>query len=143
MSLMQRIYQETIVERSRKPRHAGRTDPVTHERDGVNPSCGDELVLTLHVQDDVIVAGATDGHGCAISLASADLMVDAVQGKTLAEAQVVLEGMRAMLRGDESQVDLGELRALEGVRQLHARIKCAWLPWSTLEAILVEERTGP
>lgn len=136
MSLLEQIYKETIVGRSRRPRHRGALDPYTHRQEGVNPSCGDELTLTLRVADGRIAAAAFEGQGCAISQASADLMAEALVGRTLTEAQELSDAFRAMLRGEpaaQDGVDLGELRALEGVGRLHARVKCATLPWITFE----------
>ena len=137
MSLMEQIYKEVIVERSRRPRHRGVVDPHTHLQEGVNPSCGDELTLTLRVEDGRVAAAAFEGSGCAISQASADLMVEALEGRTVTEARALARSFKAMLRGEEGAGDdLGELRALEGVRRLHARVKCATLPWTTLERAL-------
>lgn len=140
MSLMEQIYKEVIVERSRRPRHRGVVDPRTHLQEGVNPSCGDELTLTMRVEDGRVAAAAFEGSGCAISQASADLMVEALEGRTVAEARALARSFKAMLRGEEGAGDdLGELRALEGVRRLHARVKCATLPWTTLERALGDE----
>lgn len=140
MSLMEQIYKEVIVERSRRPRHRGVVDPHTHLQEGVNPSCGDELTLTLRVEDGRVAAAAFEGSGCAISQASADLMVEALEGRTVAEARALARSFKAMLRGEEGAGEhLGELRALEGVRRLHARVKCATLPWTTLERALGHE----
>jgi nitrogen fixation NifU-like protein len=143
MSLMEQIYKEVIVERSRRPRHRGVVDPHTHLQEGVNPSCGDELTLTLRVEGGRVAAAAFEGSGCAISQASADLMVEALEGRTVAEARALAGSFKAMLRGEEGAGDdLGELRALEGVRRLHARVKCATLPWTTLERALGDEGAG-
>lgn len=136
MSLLEQVYRQVIMERSRSPRHHGTADPHTHRQEGLNPSCGDELLLTLNVQDDVISEVRFTGHGCAISQASADLMADAVTGLTVPAALRLAEAFRAFIRGEEPDVELGELRALEGVRQLHARVRCATLGWLTLEAAL-------
>ena len=136
MSLMRQIYAEVIMDRSRRPRHRGIVDPHTHRRDGVNPSCGDELELTMRVEDGVVGAAGFTGQGCAISQASADLMAEALVGRTLAEAHELSDAFKALLRGEETDAELGELRALEGVRRLHARVKCATLPWTTLDEAL-------
>lgn len=136
MSLMEQIYKEIIVDRSRRPRRRGTVDPHTHIQEGVNPSCGDELTLTMFVEDGVIRQAAFTGQGCAISQASTDLMAEAVAGRTVAEARELSAAFRGMLRGEEPALDLGELRALEGVKKLHARVKCATLPWTTLDQAL-------
>lgn len=136
MSLMQQIYAEVIMDRSRRPRHRGIVDPHTHRQDGVNPSCGDELELTMRVEDDVVRAALFTGQGCAISQASADLMAEALVGRTVTEAHALSAAFKKLLRGEETDAELGELRALEGVRRLHARVKCATLPWTTLDEAL-------
>lgn len=140
MSLLEQIYKEVIVDRSRRPRHRGTLIPHTHRQEGVNPSCGDELLLTLRVEGDVIAEAAFSGQGCAISQASADLMAEALAGRTLPRARDLSAAFKATLRGEPTDEDLGELRALEGVRKLHARVKCATLPWTTLDEAL---REGP
>jgi nitrogen fixation protein NifU and related proteins len=142
MSLMEQIYKQVIVERSRRPRHRGELDPCTLRQEGVNPSCGDELVLTLLLEDGRIADAAFEGQGCAISQASADLMVEALHGLTVEEARRLAASFKAMLRGEAGGEDLGELRALEGVRRLHARVKCAALPWTTLERALDRADVG-
>lgn len=143
MSLMERIYKETIIDRSRRPRRRGSVDPHTHRQEGVNPSCGDELELSLRVEDGVVVAAAFTGQGCAISQASADLMAEAIEGLPLSRVSDLSEAFKRMLRGESADVDLGELRSLEGVRKLHARVKCATLPWTTLDEALREEAGAP
>jgi len=142
MSLLEQVYRQVIMERSRKPRHRGTAEPTTHEKEGVNPSCGDELTLTLNVADGVIREARFTGSGCAISLASADLMADAVTGLPVEEALSLGATFRNFIRGEDPAVDLGELQALEGVRQLHARVKCATLAWLTLEAALKDHPVG-
>lgn len=138
MSLMEQIYKQVILERSRRPRHQGALQDPDLRQEGVNPSCGDELTLTLKVDGDRIVDAAFEGHGCAISQASADLMAEALRGRTRAEAQALADAFKAMIRGQPvpPEIDLGDLKALEGIRRLHARVKCATLPWTTLEAAL-------
>lgn len=136
MSLLEQVYRQVIMDRSRKPRHRGTASPATHVREGVNPSCGDELTLSLNVEDDVIREARFTGQGCAISQAAADLMAEAVTGLSTAQALALGSSFRVFIRGGEPEDDLGELRALEGVRQLHARVKCATLAFVTLEAAL-------
>lgn len=139
MSLMESIYKQVILERSRQPRHRGALDPHSHRQEGVNPSCGDELVLTLRVRDGVVEAAAFEGQGCAISQASADLMADALTGRTPDEARALAARFKSMLRGEDDGAGLGDLQALQGVRRLHARVKCATLPWVTLERALASD----
>jgi nitrogen fixation NifU-like protein len=138
MSLMEQIYKQVILERSRRPRHLGTLPDADVRQEGVNPSCGDELTLTLKVEGDRIVDAAFEGHGCAISQASADLMAEALRGRTRAEARQLADAFKGMIRGEPipDGIELGDLKALEGIRRLHARVKCATLPWTTLETAL-------
>lgn len=138
MSLMEQIYKQVIIDRSRRPKHRGTLERPDIEQEGVNPSCGDELVLSLRVEDGRIAEAAFEGHGCAISQAAADLMADALEGRTLDEAHELAAGFKRMIRGEEigTDLELGDLRALEGIRRLHARVKCATLPFTTLEQAL-------
>lgn len=139
MSLLDSIYGQVIVERSRHPRHRGPLEPRTHEREGLNPSCGDELELQLRLRGDRIEDAAVVGQGCAISQASADLMAESLIGLDLQAARALSDRFKGMIRGEvEPDAQLGELQALQGVRRLHARVKCATLPWTTLDGVLRE-----
>lgn len=140
MSLLEQVYREVIMERSRRPRFRGEAEPVTHRQEGLNPSCGDELTLTLSVADGRIRQARFTGQGCAISQASADLMSEAVTDLSPTEALALSERFRAFIRGEDDGEGLGDLQALAGVRQLHARVKCATLAWTTLDCTLVTER---
>lgn len=140
MSALTQLYQTAILEQARSTRHRGVLDPADLDQEGINPSCGDELRLTLRLGDGKIAAARIDGHGCAISQASAALMATAIEGKTPAEAADLVAHVRAMVQGEGTHADLGELAILEGVQRLPARVKCAALPWTTLEAAL---RTWP
>jgi nitrogen fixation NifU-like protein len=136
VSALAQLYQAAILEQSRSTRHRGVLDPADADQEGINPSCGDELRLTLRLADGRIAAARYEGQGCAISQASAALMAAAVEGRTPAEAAELIAHVKAMVHGEGVHADLGELALLEGVRQLPARVKCATLPWTTLEAAL-------
>ena len=136
MSALAQLYQAAILEQSRSTRHRGVLDPADADQEGINPSCGDELRLTLRVEGARIAAARFDGQGCAISQASAALMAKAIEGRTVDEASALVGHVRAMVQGEGVHADLGELAILEGVRRLPARVKCAALPWTTLEAAL-------
>jgi len=141
MSLMEQIYKQVIIDRSRRPKHRKTLARPDIEQEGVNPSCGDELRLSLRIEDGRIAEAAYEGHGCAISQAAADLMADALEGRTLEEAHELAAGFKRMIRGEEvgGDLELGDLRALEGIRRLHARVKCATLPFTTLQQALSGE----
>ena len=96
--------------------------------------------MTLRVDGERIVAVRFEGQGCAISQASAALMAKAIEGRSLDEASALVGHVKAMVHGEGVHDDLGELAILEGVRRLPARVKCAALPWTTLEAALASLR---
>jgi nitrogen fixation NifU-like protein len=133
------LYQQVILERYKKPRHKGKTNPVDRYQKGHNPSCGDTIELTLHLEDggDRIADVKFEGEGCAISMASADLMAEALRGKTTDEALEMVQKFQAMMRGEaEFPTDLRKLNVMQGVAQFPVRIKCANLSWHTLKAAL-------
>ena len=138
MSLQDQLYKEAILEHYKRPRNRGELPPPALKAQGVNPSCGDELELFLSVSNGVVENIAFTGEGCAISQASASMLTGAVKGKPLAEVSELGEQFKAMLRGEAPAAALGELQALQGVAKLHARIKCAALPWTTLDQLLAE-----
>ena len=136
------LYREVILDHNRSPRNFGRLDPADAAADGHNPLCGDRLHLSLRLQDDRLANIRFEGHGCAISVASASLMSEAVKGRSRAEIQSLYERVHALLTGEHSAeaTALGKLAALGGVAQFPARVKCASLCWHTLHAAL--ERAG-
>lgn len=140
MSALAQMYQAAILEHARRNRHRGVLDPADARQEGVNPSCGDELLITLRFAGERVAELRYDGKGCAISQASASLMAEAVEGRTRAEAAALVAGVKGMLRGDAVPAEVGELAVLEGVRRLPARVKCAALAWTTLEAALAGAR---
>jgi nitrogen fixation protein NifU and related proteins len=133
------LYQQVILEHYKKPRHRGRTDPVDRFHRGHNPSCGDTIELTVQLNDqqDRIEAVKFEGEGCAIAMASADLMADALRGKTLDQAKEMVQHFQQMMKGDvEFPQELRKLNVMKGVAQFPVRIKCATLSWHTLRAAL-------
>lgn len=133
------LYQQVILERYKKPRYRGKTAPINRYQKGHNPSCGDtiELSLKLSVDGDRIEEARFEGEGCAISMASADLMAEALKGKTTAEALEMVQKFQAMMRGEaEFPQEHRKLNVMQGVAQFPVRIKCANLSWHTLKAAL-------
>lgn len=134
------LYQEIILDHNKRPRHYEKLDSCTHEADGHNPLCGDELHLYLRLDGDRITDVGFQGQGCAISKASASMMASRIKGMTRDEAMRLFQQIRDMLAGPEEKEvgldEIGDLAALSGVRKFHARIKCATLAWHTLEAAL-------
>lgn len=133
------LYQQVILERYKTPRHKGKTNPVHRYQKGHNPSCGDTIELTLQLSDagDKILDAKFEGEGCAISMASADLMAEALKGKTVKEALEMVERFQQMMKGEaEFPKELRKLNVMQGVAQFPVRIKCANLTWHALKAAL-------
>ena len=140
MSDPRELYQQVIIEHNKKPRNFGDLDPCTHQAHGLNPLCGDDIVLKLVVEDGLVKDIRFQGHGCAISKASGSLMTVNVKGRPLAEVEVLVDQFRAMIRGTLDTArdpnELGRLSLFQGVRDLPSRVKCAVLPWATLHSAL-------
>lgn len=140
MNDLRELYQEVIVDHTKSPRNFGVLDTATHHAEGYNPLCGDKLSLFLRLDNESrIEAIRFIGEGCSISTASASLMTEALRGKTVAEAEALLQDFHHMLTqaSDASnQQRLGKLAILAGVAAYPARVKCATLAWHTLEAAL-------
>ena len=139
MSDLRELYQEVILDHSKRPRNVGELAGGLHA-DGHNPLCGDRLTVYVDLQDGVVREARFRGEGCAISTASASLMTDAVRGRTTAEAQALFERFHAAVTAaPDVEVDaegLGKLAVLTGVRRYPMRVKCASLAWHTLDAAL-------
>jgi len=137
------LYQDIIIDHNKSPRNFGELPPPRHEADGYNPLCGDRLSVYLKLDGDRISDVSFDGSGCAISVASASLMTEALKGRTVAEAGALYNRMHALLTGSEKtggeDIDLGKLEALAGVRAYPSRVKCATLAWHTVQSALSDE----
>lgn len=131
------LYREVILDHNRHPRNFGRLDPHDAEAKGHNPLCGDRLTLTLVREGDRVADLRFEGNGCAISMASASMMTEAVKGRTRTEIDALFGRVHALLtvQGADGS-DLGKLAALSGVREFPVRVKCASLCWHTLNAAL-------
>lgn len=138
---MDDLYKEIILDHYRHPRNQGTVDDPDAATRGRNPLCGDELELSLKLKDGRVVDVRTRGRGCSISQASASMMSERVKGKTLDEVQELVGTFKGMMLEEhaltEDEYDaLGDLEALEGVKNYPVRVKCALLAWNTLlEAI--------
>ena len=133
------LYRDVIIDHNRKPRNFGRLDPADATADGHNPLCGDRLTMQVRLAGDRLQDVRFEGSGCAISVASASLLTEAVKGRTRAEVDALYHDVHDMLTREDSTVDpatLGKLAALQGVRGFPARVKCATLCWHTLNAAL-------
>ena len=143
MSDPRELYQQVILEHNKKPRNFGKLEPCTHHAEGHNPLCGDQLELTLIIDEGLVKDIKFTGTGCAIDVSSASLMTGAVKGRPVAEAEAMAEQFRGMVRGELAPGPqtplLGKLTLLSGVKDLPSRVKCAVLPWATLHAALKGE----
>ena len=132
----------TFMEHNSHPDYKYEMDAPTHEHDGINPSCGDELTLQLRVENNVIEEASFTGHGCAISQASADMMAGLIEGESIDEAKRLLGLFIGMIQGNELSEDdiedLDEAAELQSISRMPARVKCAELAWRTLNGILTE-----
>jgi nitrogen fixation NifU-like protein len=161
MAGLEDLYREIILDHYRSPRNRGELEsPPATRVEGFNPLCGDEIVVTLDVDDGVLSDIKIAGTGCSISQSSASLMSAAVKGKDLVEVRDLIRTFKGMMSIHEStlpgtgsdeeaeepqpvDVDaLGELAALQGVVKFPVRIKCATLSWNTLAQGLDEVATG-
>lgn len=132
------FYNEIINEHNLKPYHKRTVEGANFTLEGVNPSCGDDIVLELKVEDGIIVDGGFTGDGCAISQASADIMLDLIIGKTREEAIRLSDIFLRMIKGsitDEEKEELEEAGILESVSHMPARVKCAVLGWRTMREL--------
>ena len=131
------LYQEIILDHSKKPRNFGHLESVSTHAEGFNPLCGDRLTLELLMEGDIVKDARFVGAGCAISVASASLMTETLKGKTRAEAEKLFERFHQLLTTDAAKADdLGKLAVFSGVREYPTRVKCATLAWHTLKAAL-------
>ncbi|MBQ3301249.1 MAG: SUF system NifU family Fe-S cluster assembly protein [Eggerthellaceae bacterium] len=142
MSATSNIYTAALMEHNAHPDYKYELDDFTHEHEGINPSCGDEMVLRLRLSSDgnTIEEAAFTGHGCAVSQASADIMAELVTGETVQEARRLSELFVRMIQGEEltaeEQDDLDEAFELQSISRMPARVKCAELAWRTLDGML-------
>ena len=139
------LYQEIILDHYKRPRNNELLEKSDLKAEGFNPFCGDEVQLTLRLND----AGCVDqvgvcGQGCAISQASGSMLGDLVKGRTVDEAKALIAQFKSIMQGrepgEEEEEELGELVALLGVKKFPIRIKCALLSWATLQDAIEEYR---
>ena len=139
------LYQDLILERSRAPRHGALLACFDAEAHGENPMCGDRVHLQLRRDEAGRIAEAGfAARGCAISMASADLMAESVVGLDAAGARAIAERFTTMVRTGVVPDDdrFAALRALVGVHAYRSRLRCATLPWSALESAMGREGEG-
>jgi nitrogen fixation NifU-like protein len=138
---LRELYQEVILDHSKKPRNFRELPGASHSAEGHNPLCGDRATVYLKVEDGVVREATFKGAGCSISTASASMMTDAVRGRTVAEAMALFERFHELVTADPSKAaaasaELGKLAVFAGVHEFPMRVKCASLAWHTLKAAL-------
>jgi len=147
MAGLEDLYREIILDHYRTPRNRGELDAPAVSAEGHNPLCGDEIRISVSVQDGVVTDVRFSGSGCSISQSSASMMTSAIKGKPVEQVKSIVRRFKQMMTIDEedSEIDesinLGDLEALQGVVKFPVRIKCATLGWNTLlDALATEQK---
>ena len=130
------LYQELIVDHSRRPRNFRRLENPTHQAEGFNPLCGDKVRVYVDLSNNIVRDVAFEGEGCAISKASASLMTESIKGKSKEEVEQLISRFRDLATGVGDGIRLGKLAVFSGLRGFPTRVKCATLVWHTLRAAL-------
>jgi nitrogen fixation NifU-like protein len=140
MSDLRELYQDLIIDHSKRPRNFRALEGADRQLDGYNPLCGDKVTVYVDLEDDRVKDISFQGSGCAISTASASVMTESLKGKTLAEAEALFVIFHDLVTGKPpgsgKTPELGKLAVFSGVSEFPARVKCATLAWHTLHAIL-------
>ncbi len=138
MSELMDLYQEVILDHTRRPRNFGSLEHATHRAEGHNPLCGDRVAVSLRLDGDVVREIRFEGKGCAISTASASMMTELLKGGEAGLLQTVFGQFQDLVTGRliEPPEDLGKLVAFAGVAAFPVRVKCATLAWHTVKAAL-------
>ena len=141
---MDQLYTELILEHNQDKRNKRELAEFTTSEHGHNPTCGDDLTLQINVEDGIVKDAAYTGSGCAISQASASMMIDIIQGKSLEEAMRLVELFLGMIKkevtDDDELEELEDAIALKNISNMPARVKCAVLAWHTLKEALKKEQ---
>ncbi|MFT3715223.1 MAG: SUF system NifU family Fe-S cluster assembly protein [Gordonia sp. (in: high G+C Gram-positive bacteria)] len=144
---MEQMYQDVILDHYKHPHGRGLRDPYEAEVHHVNPTCGDEVTLRVHLDGDTVADVSYDGQGCSISQAATSILYDQIVGLDTAEALKTVDAYNAMLTsrgedpGDEDLI--GDGIALSGVSRYPARVKCALLGWLAFKDALAQAHSAP
>ena len=145
MGELDSLYQEVILDHTKRPRNYRAMEGADRHAEGYNPLCGDKFTLYLKLEDDRIVDVSFQGTGCAISTASASILTETLKGKTRAEAESLFEAFHDLVTGKPAKngnnPDLGKLAVFSGVSEFPVRVKCATLAWHTLRSALGGEES--
>ncbi len=138
------LYKEIILDHYESPHNRGRPPHADIEAEGSNPLCGDDVEVYVALDGERLKEVHFDGSGCAISLAAASMMTEVLQGKSREEVRQIGGQFKAMMRGEDVALpeEMEDLESLKGVANFPLRVKCALLPWVTLEHGLANEDAG-
>ena len=143
MSDLRDLYQEVILDHSKRPRNFRALQGANHRAEGFNPLCGDRVTLYLVLDGDTLKDVSFQGSGCAISTASASMLTESLKGKTREQAEALFEKFHRLVTAEPEPgadpAELGKLVAFTGVREFPMRVKCATLAWHALNAALKDE----
>lgn len=139
------LYKDIILDHYRRPRNQGLIPEPDLQSTGFNPFCGDQVVLTISLDGDGRISETGfEGEGCSISQASASMLTTHLGGQTIEEAEALVRTFKSVMQGDELTEEeedaLGDIVALQGVREFPIRIKCALLGWTTLQDAIADYR---
>lgn len=138
---LNRLYRETVLDHSRNPRNFRRIEPADRRATGHNPLCGDKVTLYVKLGGNESIRDvAFEATGCAISLASASMLTELVLSRPLADVKALILDVCAMFTDHPRNLPPGDVTALAGVRAYPSRVRCATLPWRTLEAALQRDQ---
>ncbi|MGA7623357.1 MAG: SUF system NifU family Fe-S cluster assembly protein [Candidatus Acidiferrales bacterium] len=137
------LYQDMILEHSKKPRNFRSLPQANRKAEGYNPLCGDHFTVFLHLENDEVKDISFEGSGCAISKASGSMMTTSLKGKTKSQAQELFARFHRLVTSQATEahdgVDIGKLVVFSGVSEFPVRVKCATLAWHTMLAALEEK----
>jgi nitrogen fixation NifU-like protein len=145
VSDLRELYQDMILDHTRRPRNFGPLPEANRRAEGHNPLCGDRATVLVRLEGDKVADVRFQGAGCSISTASASMMTESIKGKTRAEVEALFERFHRLITGDPSRAaanaapELGKLAVFSGVCEFPVRVKCASLAWHTLKAALAGE----
>jgi len=143
MSDLRELYQDLIIDHSKRPRNFCVLETANHTSEGYNPLCGDKVTVFLELEQDRVKNVSFQGSGCAISTSSASVMTESVKGKTLAEVEALFDVFHNLVTGKPADggatPELGKLAVFSGVSEFPVRVKCATLAWHTLHAALQDK----
>ena len=138
------LYRELILDHYKNPRHREKLPRADVTAEGFNPVCGDEIEMELNFDGDRLAEIGVRGRGCSISQASASMMSDLVEGKTVSEIRDLTDEFQHMMKEPDAPppASLGDLEALQGVARFAVRVKCATLAWHTLNEGIEQHEKG-